>query len=33
VYLSLHFQQDRESYYELLDRVRTRGDWEAWLSF
>lgn len=33
LYLSLYFKQNRESYYELLERVRTRGDWEAWLSF
>src|SRR6202050_4885239 len=24
---------NRSAYYDLLDRVRTRGDWEAWLDF
>ncbi len=24
---------NRNAYYELLDRVRSRGDWEAWLDF
>jgi Fic family protein len=33
LYLSLHFKQHRSTYYDLLDRVRTTGDWEAWLSF
>jgi Fic family protein len=33
LYLSLHFKQHRATYYELLDRVRTTGDWEAWVSF
>lgn len=33
LYLSLHFKQHRGLYYELLDRVRREGDWEAWLSF
>ena len=33
LYLSLYFKQNRDTYYELLDRVRTHGDWEAWLSF
>ena len=31
LYLSLYFKQHRPVYYELLDRVRTKGDWEAWL--
>src|ERR1035438_2139239 len=26
LYLSLHFKQHRAAYYELLDRVRTKGD-------
>jgi len=33
LYLSLYFKANRSAYYELLDRVRTRGDWEAWLDF
>ncbi|MCU0292718.1 MAG: Fic family protein [Thermoanaerobaculaceae bacterium] len=33
LYLSLFFKQHRPTYYELLDRVRRDGDWEAWLSF
>lgn len=33
LYLSLYFKANRSAYYELLDRVRSRGDWEAWLDF
>ncbi len=33
LYLSLYFKQHRTVYYELLDRVRTHGDWEAWTDF
>ncbi|MEP6916622.1 MAG: Fic family protein, partial [Acidobacteriota bacterium] len=33
LYLSLYFKQHRDEYYRLLDRVRTSGDWEAWLDF
>jgi Fic family protein len=33
LYLSLYFKTHRAAYYELLDRVRTRGDWESWLHF
>jgi hypothetical protein len=33
LYLSLHFKQHRAIYYELLNRVRHEGDWEAWLAF
>jgi Fic family protein len=33
LYLSLFFKAHRQAYYELLDRVRTTGDWEAWLDF
>ena len=29
LYLSLFFKQHRTQYYDLLDRVRTHGDWEA----
>ena len=33
LYLSLHFKEHRPTYYELLNAVRLRGDWEAWLEF
>ena len=33
LYLSLYFKQHRSEYYRLLDRVRTDGDWEAWMDF
>ncbi len=33
LYLSLYLKQHRPAYYELLDRVRTAGDWEAWVDF
>ncbi|MCB1991401.1 MAG: Fic family protein [Geminicoccaceae bacterium] len=33
LYLSLYFKTHRKEYYELLQRVRERGDWEAWLDF
>ena len=33
LYLSLFFKQHRSRYYELLDRVRQEGDWEAWVDF
>ncbi len=33
LYLSLYFKTHRKRYYELLNRVRLRGDWEAWLEF
>lgn len=33
LYLSLYFKQNRSTYYDLLDRVRTKGDWEVWLDF
>ena len=33
LYLSLYFKQHRAAYYDLLDRVRTNGDWETWLDF
>src|SRR5207244_10847116 len=32
-HLSLHFKTNRQKYYELLDRVRSHGDWETWLDF
>ena len=33
LYLSLYFKTHRQYYYELLNRVRTTGDWESWLDF
>ena len=33
LYLSLYFKTHRSYYYELLQRVRTHGDWETWLEF
>ena len=33
LYLSLYFKTNRSAYYELLDRVRAKGDWESWLHF
>ncbi|HYI10158.1 MAG TPA: Fic family protein [Thermoanaerobaculia bacterium] len=33
LYLSLFLKKHRPTYYDLLDRVRRDGDWEAWLSF
>ena len=33
LYLSLFFKIHCSRYYELLTRVRTHGDWEAWLDF
>jgi Fic family protein len=33
LYLSLYLKSNRQTYYDLLSRVRTDGDWEAWLQF
>jgi Fic family protein len=33
LYLSLYFKANRQQYYDLLQRVRLKGEWEAWLSF
>jgi Fic family protein len=33
LYLSLYFKKHRREYYDLLQRLRTEGDWESWLSF
>ncbi len=33
LYLSLYFRQHQSEYYHHLQRVRTAGDWESWLSF
>ena len=31
LFLSLFFKENRPAYYGLLDRVRSTGDWEAWV--
>lgn len=33
LYLSLFFKNNRQEYYERLNAVRQKGDWEGWLHF
>jgi len=33
LYSSVYFKANREAYYELLQRVSTHGEWEAWISY
>lgn len=33
LYLSHYFKRHRQSYYDHLQAVRDRGEWEAWLAF
>lgn len=33
LYLSSHFEEHRADYYTLLQRIRTHGDWSAWLRY
>lgn len=33
LYLSHYFKKHRQTYYDLLQGTRDRGDWEAWLEF
>jgi Fic family protein len=33
LYLSHYFKAHRTEYYDRLDAVRTKGDWEGWLSY
>lgn len=33
LYLSLYFKRNRQTYYELLQNVRFKGDWERWVNF
>lgn len=33
LYLSLYLKSHRKRYYELLQLVREKGDWEAWVDF
>src|ERR1043166_2838339 len=33
LYLSLYFKEHRQAYYDLLQEVRLKGDWEGWCEF
>lgn len=33
LYLSLYFKEYRDDYYNLLQEVRLKGDWESWIKF
>ncbi len=33
IYLSLYLKQNRNTYYDLLQEIRTYGTWETWLEF
>lgn len=33
LYLSSYIEQHRQRYYELLQRIRTDGDWNAWFTY
>jgi cell filamentation protein, protein adenylyltransferase len=33
LYLSLYLKQNRPRYYDLLERVRSEGEWEEWVEF
>ena len=33
LYLSLYFKTHRKYYYDLLNSIRDKGDWEVWLDF
>jgi Fic family protein len=33
LFLSLYFKNHRQQYYDLLQSVRTEGEWEEWLDF
>jgi Fic family protein len=33
LYLSVYFKRRRADYYDMLNGVRVRGDWEGWLGF
>ncbi|HLP24558.1 MAG TPA: Fic family protein, partial [Acidobacteriota bacterium] len=33
LYLSLYLKQHRQTYYDLLQKVRETGDWESWIHF
>lgn len=33
LYLSLYLKQNKDTYYELLQRIRTHGEWRNWIEF
>lgn len=33
LYLSLYLKRHRDRYYDLLQAVRSKGDWESWIEF
>jgi Fic family protein len=33
MYLSFYLKKNREKYYELLNNIRNKGDWESWIYF
>ncbi len=33
LYISDYFEEFRQSYYDALDNVRTKNDWESWIRF
>ena len=33
LYLSIFFKRNRQDYYDRLQAVREKGDWEGWLAF
>ncbi|MCW2995907.1 MAG: filamentation induced by cAMP protein Fic [Conexibacter sp.] len=33
LYLSLYFKRHRDVYYDRMQRIRTHGEWEAWVRF
>jgi len=33
LYLSYYFKKYRQTYYDMLQNVRDRGDWESWIAF
>ena len=33
LYLSSYFETNRQDYYDLLQRVRTHGEWEQWIIY
>src|SRR3990172_4366472 len=33
LYLSVYFERHRSEYYAQLNRLRSTGDWDAWLAF
>ena len=33
LYLSLYLKKNRQKYYDLLQEVRNRGNWEVWIEF